>query len=176
MKKYLKLISYVFAALILINSCGAFKPKYVDSRKVPANAVDRAKQNVEQGKGISLNKAIRGARSGGPNYQFSTSNPMWRASLEVLDFLPLSTVDYSGGIIITDWYNDNASEDAIKITIRFLSNEIRSDSLKIIVHKRNCNKLQNCKVTQIKSKIQQELHASILKGAAVLKNTNTKKN
>ncbi len=31
---------------------------------------------------------------------------LWRASLEILDFIPLTTVDYSGGIIITDWYND----------------------------------------------------------------------
>ena len=49
---------------------------------------------------------------------------MWRASLETLDFLPLTTVDYSGGIIITDWYFDNTgkSEESIKISIRFLSN------------------------------------------------------
>ena len=47
-------------------------------------------------------------------YEFSTSNPMWRASLEVLDFIPLSTVDYSGGMIITDWY----SEDSILMMSR----------------------------------------------------------
>jgi hypothetical protein len=77
-----------------------------------------------------------------PDYRMNlaTSNPMWRASLEILDFLPLTTVDYSGGIIITDWYSDNGNNDSIKITVRFLSNEIRSDNLKIIVHKKNCDK------------------------------------
>ena len=71
---------------------------------------------------------------------------MWRASLEILDFLPLSTVDYSGGIIITDWYSEESSDNSIKITVRFLDNEIRADSLKIIVHKKNCSSEQNCKI------------------------------
>ena len=71
---------------------------------------------------------------------------MWRASLETLDFLPLTTVDYSGGMIITDWYSDGNKKESIKITLRFLSNEIRSDSLKIIVHKKICNNDLNCKV------------------------------
>ena len=64
---------------------------------------------------------------------------MWRASLEIIDFIPLTTVDYSGGIIITDWYSDNQNfNESIKITLRFLSNEIRSDSIKIIVHNKKC--------------------------------------
>ena len=105
----------------------------------------------------------------GGNYEFSTSNPMWRASLEVLDFLPLSNVDYSGGVIITDWYNDaNSVNDSVKITIRFLSNEIKTNSLKIIVHKKSCDNKQNCSVKQIQSKIEEELVASILRNASLL--------
>ena len=94
------------------------------------------------------------ARCGGSTtYEFSTSNPMWRASLEILDFLPMTTVDYSGGIIITDWYSDisSSNEDSIKITVRFLSNDIRSDSLKIIVHKKKCIPQQPC-VVEVLSK------------------------
>ena len=83
---------------------------------------------------------MRKAGGGGTNYQFASSNPLWRATLEILDFLPLANVDYSGGIITTDWYNEGtASDESIKITIRFLTNEIRSDGLKIIVHKKRCN-------------------------------------
>ncbi len=175
MTKFLKSTSYAFAILILLNSCGAFKPKYVDSRKTPANAAERAKQNVETGKGISLNKALKGRGRGG-SYEFSTSNVMWRASLELLDFIPLTTVDYSGGIIITDWYNDKSSKDSIKITIRFLSNEIRADSLKIIVHKKACSGNQNCTVSVVKSKIEEELLVSILRSASTLEqNVNKKK-
>ena len=64
--------------------------------------------------------------------------------LEILDFLPMTTVDYSGGVIISDWYTENNDDGSIKISISFLSNEVRSDSLKIIVHKRVCSSNQNC--------------------------------
>ena len=93
---------------------------------------------------------------------------MWRATLETLDFLPLTTVDYSGGILITDWYSDNAKDQFLKITIRFLSNEIRSDSLKIIVHEKNCTENENCKVNILESKIKNELASVIIKRAAQL--------
>ena len=103
------------------------------------------------------------------NYQFSTSNPLWRASLELIDFIPLSTVDYSGGIIITDWYSDSSSSnESIKITIRFLSNEIQSNSIKIIVHNKKCKTIENCNINEIDSKIKQELRNSILTKAARL--------
>ena len=97
---------------------------------------ERARQNIEQGKGVSINKLL--ARRGNTNFQFSSSNPMWRASLETLDFMPMTTVDYAGGMIISDWYSDNSgsSNESLKITVRFLSNEVRSDSIKIIVHKK----------------------------------------
>ena len=96
-------------------------------------------KNLEEGRGITLMGGLKGG-DGKTNYQFASSNPMWRATLEILDFLPLANVDYSGGIITTDWYNEGTSADeSIKITVRFLTNEIRSDGLKIIVHKKKCN-------------------------------------
>ena len=107
--------------------------KPVDLRKEPLDPDERARRNIEQGRGIGLGNI---GRSGKTTYEFSTSNPMWRASLEVLDFIPLTTVDYSGGMIITDWYSDNSKNKALKISVRFLSNEIRSDSLKIMIHKK----------------------------------------
>ena len=101
---------------------------------------------------------------------------MWRASLEILDFLPLSTVDYSGGMIITDWYSESNSDESIKITIRFLSNEIRPDNLKIIVHKKRCASATNCTVSQLgNNEISNELLSSIIKTAAVLEKEDKKK-
>ena len=111
----------VFTVIILFfSSCKALKPEKVDTREVSTNAQERARKNVNEGQGISL-KDIVGGR--GTNFEFSTSNPMWRASLEILDFLPLSTVDYSGGMIITDWYSEDNANEAIKITVRFLANQ-----------------------------------------------------
>ena len=107
-------------------------------------------------------------KGGGTNYQFASSNPMWRATLEILDFLPLSNVDYSGGIISTDWYNEGTSSDeSIKITIRFLTNEVRSDGLKIIIHKKKCNLQQNCTVKKITSALENELQIAILRKAVI---------
>ena len=151
-----------FILIFFTSSCGIYKP--VDTRKVPVNADERAKQNVREGKGITLS-GLRGGKA--TRYEFSTSNPMWRASLETLDFLPFSTVDYSGGIIITDWYNDTSSDnDSIKLTLRFLSNEIASDSIKVIVHKKSC-KQNNCKVNKIDSQISDEVIKTILYKAAI---------
>ena len=150
----------------LTNSCGIYKPS--DARKVPPNSKERVKKNLEEGKGISFEQFRKGSGSGGTSYQFASSNPMWRATLEILDFLPLANVDYSGGIITTDWYNEGtASDESIKITIRFLTNEVRSDGLKVIVHKKRCNTQQKCVVKKISSALENELMVAILKKAII---------
>ena len=142
----IKLISVTFflSLFLTISNCGGYSK--VNTRETPVNSQERARKNVQEGRGASLGGLMKG-RSGSTNYEFSSSNPMWRASLEILDFLPLTTVDYSGGMIISDWYTDssNKQNDSIKITIRFLTNEVRSDSLKIIVHKKTCATSLNCK-------------------------------
>ena len=105
---------------------------------------------------------------GGTNFQFASANPMWRATLEILDFLPLANVDYSGGIITTDWYNEGTtSDESIKITVRFLTNEIRSDGIRIIVHKKRCNIQNKCTVKKISSALEHELQVAILKKAVL---------
>ena len=160
-------------ALIMLTSCQALKPTKVDTREVPIQGSERSKKNIEEGSGISLKNMI-GKR--GTNFEFSSSNPMWRASLEVLDFLPLSTVDYSGGMIVSDWYTGESSNESIKISIRFLSNEIRSDSLKIIVHKKKCSENQACQISLLNnSKISQELRGTILAKAAQLEKESKEK-
>ncbi len=167
-----RILIFSIIGLFLL-SCNALKPEKVDTRDTPINAQERARKNIEEGKGTSLKDII--GRRGGTNYEFTTSNPMWRASLEILDFLPLSTVDYSGGMIITDWYSENNSNDSIKITVRFLDNEIRSDSLKIIVHKKDCSSNNNCKVTLLNnSTIASEILTTIVKKAAEIENSSKK--
>ena len=155
---------------LLFSSCGIYRK--VDTRQIPVNSQDRAKKNVEEGRGASLGNIISGSRN--TNYEFSTSNPMWRASLETLDFLPLSVVDYSGGVIVTDWYGDNQKEN-LKITLRFLSNEVRADSIKIVVHQRICLDSTNCNISTFNSKIKDELLVAIIKKAALLEKELKKK-
>ena len=162
-----KTLVYSILFLFLSSCGGAFKPKKVDTRKVPIKAEDRARKNINEGRSASLKDLVGGAR-GSTNYEFSTSNPMWRASLEILDFLPLSTVDYSGGLIISDWYSDGSTNESIKITVRFLGNQVSSENIKIAVHKKVCNN-NNCKVNMLnKSKISDELKITIIRKAALL--------
>lgn len=167
----------VFSIIFLFSSCAVpefAKPSKV-SRDTPMNAKERARKNIEEGRGANLKNLIGGSNS--TNYEFSTSNPMWRASLEIIDFMPLTTVDYSGGIIITDWYSDGQNYDeSIKITVRFLSNEIRSDSIKIIVHNKKCKTNQSCTVNEVESDLEMELRQSILRKASLLQKESKEKN
>ena len=167
MRNFFRIIVYFFLFSLLV-SCGKGFFKKVDTRKVPISGPERAKQNIKEGRGVGLGKMI-GRGQGSTNYEFSTSNPMWRATLDILDFLPLSTVDYSGGIIISDWYTDETNKNqALKITVRFMSNTVQSNSLKVTIHRKKCSVNQSCKVELFKSRIQEELIASILKEAAIL--------
>ena len=170
--KYAKFLAIL--SILFLTSCGIYKS--VDQRTMPDTAKAKARKNIEEGKGMNVGKML-GRGGGKTTYEFSTSNPMWRASLETLDFLPLTTVDYSGGIIITDWYTDaSSSTDAIKISIRFLANDIRSESLKVTVHKKTCLNNQNCKVSLLTdSKIKEKLHSTIIRKAAVLEKESKKK-
>tara|TARA_B100002019_G_scaffold269912_1_gene263098 strand:- start:87 stop:602 length:516 start_codon:yes stop_codon:yes gene_type:complete len=161
-----------FCLFIIFALLGCAKEAMDPNR--PITAEDKRKKNIEEGRGVSLGGILKGAT--GTNFEFSTSNPMWRASLETLDFLPLNTVDYSGGIIITDWYSDTGNKDSIKLTVRFLSNEITSESLKIIVHKKTCKNDLSCKtVISNNSLIENELRSTILRKAALLQKSDKDK-
>jgi len=166
------ILHILFLLLFLLTSCGMYKPS--DARTVSPNVDERVKQSIQEGRGFRFGS---GAGKGGTNFEFASSNELWRASLEILDFLPLSNVDYSGGIIITEWYSEGTSNDeAIKITVRFLSNEIRADGLSVIIHKRICNKFQQCTVAKIKSSLEEEVKLAILKTATLLEKGKYEKN
>ena len=151
------------------------KSEHLNHQIVDVTNFEIVKKNLEEGRGFSIAKEM--SKDRGTSYQFASSNPMWRATLDILDFLPLANVDYSGGIITTDWYNEGTSSDeSIKITVRFLTNEVRADGLKIIVHKKKCSSPQNCKtVLQENSKIISELRNSILLQASTFEKEKKKK-
>ena len=170
--KFLKVSIFVLIIPIILSSCkgadGKFKIPGGDARKNPADPAKRVEQNLKDGKGFQLNEVL-GGRKGGV-FDFASSNELWRASLDVIDFMPLSSVNYSGGIIITDWYStDQNLNESIKISIRFLTNEIRTDSLDIKVFNKKCNNTLNCKITESDGVISKELKRKILKTATLYK-------
>tara|TARA_B100001093_G_scaffold81825_1_gene73225 strand:- start:11 stop:571 length:561 start_codon:yes stop_codon:yes gene_type:complete len=160
MKKILLLLM-----IFLVASCGLYRK--TDLREVPVNVDDRAAKNIAEGKGFRFGDAIN---RGSGNFVFASSNEMWRASISLLDFAPFSNVDYSGGIIITDWFADESTKNEyLKITVRFLSNEIRADGLNVLIYRKTCNEINVCSVSKIKSTLSQEIKLAILKEAAILK-------
>ena len=169
----LKKLLFSFLILTLLSECGIYRK--TDSRKVPYNVNDRVQKNLEEGRRIKFGKGSRG----GGSFEFASSNEMWRAAIEILDFIPLNNADYGGGIIITDWYSEGSDDtDSLKIMIRFLSNEVRADGLKVTVYKKNCklnSGVQNCSTQVDKSEIGQELKLAILKKAAIYKSETQKK-
>ena len=175
--KIISFISYSIFIPILISfflvSCGPLSPKKVDLRKIPGDPKLKREKNIREGRGFRAMGLLEKNKGGGGNFQFASSNEMWRASLELLEFTPLSNVDYAGGIIITDWFSENSEQDPIKITIRFLSTEIRADGLKVIIYKKICKKndKNNCKTIQDNTTLGQEIKLAILKKAATIEDS-----
>ena len=159
--------------IFLLSSCGPLKPSPSDARKVSPNVNERVRQNIEEGRGFRL---MGGNKKGG-TFDFASSNELWRASLDTIDFMPLISANYSGGIIITDWYTDGKTiGESVKISIRFLTNEIRSDALDVKVFIKKCKTIENCLVSETKGVIVTELKKKILYQASIYKKENDKKN
>ena len=169
---FIKKIGFLLSILFFLNSCGGKLPG-ADAKKFPPEPDKRVQKNLEEGRGFRLSTLNK---KGGGTFDFASSNELWRASLDSIDFMPLASANYSGGIIITDWYSEGNSNEAIKITIRFLSNEIRTDSLLIKIYYRKCEINFNCKVTEKKGNLNKELLKKILKMAAVYEKQNKDKN
>ena len=160
-----------------LNSCakdGFFKAG--DARKISPDPRERVKKNLEEGKGFRINDAIKGGR-GATNFEFASSNELWRASLDVLDFMPLTSANYSGGIIITDWYSEQGNADeSIKITIRFLSNEIRSDAINVDIFYKKCFATNDCKINKQDGQLKKEITKQILAKAVIYQKQSKDKN
>ena len=159
------LIFFAIIVLFTQSGCNAIKPKKVSAKDFPPNPRERVKKNIEEGKGFR----VFGGDNRGTSYEFASSNPLWRATLETLDFMPLASANYSGGIVITDWYSENNSpNESVKISVRFLTNEIRSDALDIDLYIKKCSQnLTGCSVSKSNGDLVADLNLSILKKATM---------
>jgi len=173
-KKY---FIYLILLLLTFSGCSNNIFRRADVKDTPINVNERVKKNVQEGRGIRFGK---GSFSGG-TFDFASSNELWRASMDVLDFVPFSNASYSGGILITEWFDGNSNDKNekrdLKITVRFLTNEIRSDALDISIHERKCQSNgTSCNVNKIKSELEPQISLAILKRAAILEKNKFSKN
>ena len=163
----------ILISFIYMTSCSGGKIPGADARKISPNPKDRVQKNLEEGRGFRL---LGNNKKNSGEFDFASSNELWRASLDTLEFMPLALANYSGGIIVTDWYSDGGNNESVKISIRFLSNEIRSDALAIKVFYKNCSIDQSCKITDRSSALSIDLTKKILGKAAVYEKENQSKN
>jgi hypothetical protein len=163
MPKFIK----IFLIFLVLTSC-AEKDKVTGEKiLIEPDAKKRAQIEAEKSGGIfgNLGKSNKNAE-----IEFKNSNVLWRATLKSLDFLPLMNADYAGGVIIYDWYSDNInSKEQIKITVKFLSNELRSDSIEITSHKKICDENNKCSVSILKNGLSNEIKDKILSSARSIK-------
>ena len=158
----------IFFSLIILltqSACNALKPRKVSAKDFPPDPRERVKKNIEEGKGFRLFDG----KGSGTTYDFASSNPLWQATLDTLDFMPLVSANYSGGIVITDWYSENDTpNESVKISVRFLTNEIRSDALDIDVFLKKCSQnLTNCSISKNNNDLVADLNLNILKKASI---------
>ena len=162
-----KILIYLIAFILPLSGCGSNIFKRADVEDVHVNVNERVKKNIEEGRGIRFGKG----KGQGGTFDFASSNELWRASIEVLDFVTFNNASYSGGILITEWFDGNSTEQNnrnLKITVRFLTNEIRSDAIDVDIFIKQCSQnLTNCSVNKQNDDLVAELSLSILKKAAI---------
>ena len=170
-----KLLKSILLIILFLNlvSCNGKLPGG-DARENPPDPQARVKKNIEEGRGFRLMDKV--SKGGFGNFEFASSNELWRATLDTIDFMPLALANYSGGIIVTDWYSEGGGQnESIKISVRFLTNEVRSDALDIKVFYKKCTSIENCKIYQQDGVLVAELTKKILSKAAVYKKEAKKK-
>ena len=170
--KYMILLPFLIFFFI---GCAKVDPVTGEKILIEPNVDKRAAEYRDKKGGLfgDLNKIGKGGAS---SFEFASSNVLWRATLKSLDFLPLLNADYSGGVIIYDWYSQtNNPKEQIKITVQFLNNEIRSDSVKITAHKKICETMERCSNSTLDPNFASSIKDSIIASARILKIEEAKK-
>jgi hypothetical protein len=161
---------------LFLLGCAKYDPTTGEKILIEPNPDKKAREFADKGGGIfgDINKVGKG--SGGGSFEFASSNVLWRATLKSLDFLPMLNADYSGGIIIYDWYSQtNNPKEQIKISVQFLNNELRSDSIKITAHKKICETAERCSNSALDQNFANSIKDSIINSARILKIEEAKK-
>jgi hypothetical protein len=169
-----KIYLSIFLFLSILG-CSKIDPIIGEMERIEPNPDKKAREFADKGGGIfgDINKV---GKSSGRSFEFASSNILWRATLKSLDFLPLLNADYSGGIIIYDWYSQaNNPKEQIKISVQFLNNELRSDSIKITAHKKICETIERCSNSTLDQNFSNSIKESIIASARTLKIEEVKK-
>ena len=168
----------ICTSLLILQSCSSIntETKRTDVNDIiymPDQQIERelAESRAKGGGSIFNNIFGNSNKKASLQTQMSVNTYLWQASLEILSStMPLSSVDSSSGIIITDWYNlKSNSNERVKISVLIDSIELRADGVKVSIFKqiKNANTWNSSKVSP---NIIQNLERKIIKKAGLLAN------
>ncbi|HEY0265233.1 MAG TPA: DUF3576 domain-containing protein [Rhizomicrobium sp.] len=81
-----------------------------------------------------------GIVSGSSRMTLGVNSYLWHASLDTLSFLPLTSADPFGGVIISEWYvAPNSPDERLKVTVYIMDRTLRADGLKVVVFRQTRN-------------------------------------
>jgi hypothetical protein len=172
-----KLRFYLVFLFVLSVSCSkSVNDEDIFKEKTWNPSVMGRAEEARSGSGGFFNSDRKTEGKTGGVVEFASSNVLWRATIKSLDFLPLLSADYSGGVIIYDWYSQtNNPKEQIKISVQFLNNELRSDSIKITAHKKICEASERCSNSTLDQNFANSIKDSIMTSARTLKIEEAKK-
>ena len=171
--QYSKILG-LFLMIAFLMNCAKVDPVTGEKVIIEPDTRKKAREFADKEGGIFGDLGRSGNKS--TTFEFGTSNVLWRATLKSLDFLPLLNADYSGGVIIYDWYSQNNNpKEQIKISVQFLNNELRSDSVKIIAHKKICDSSDRCSNSTLDQNFANSVKENIIASARALKIEEAKK-
>jgi len=155
---------------LILNNCSSKKDEDSRGKVFEPNADVRAREYADKN---PIN--IFGKDTKQTTFDFASSNPLWRATLKTLDFLPLMSTDYSGGVINYDWYSEQGfSNEEIKVSVRFLGTDLRSESIQVISFKRKCNQA-GCQTIKLGDNFSKEIKDNIINTARLYRIEEEKK-
>jgi len=163
----------LFLLFLITSNCAKIDPVTGEKILIEPNTKIKAENAAKNGNGIF---GEIGGKKSATVFDFATSNILWRATLKSLEFMPLINADYSGGVIVYDWYGENLnSNEQVKVSVRFMNNEVRSDSIEVLIHKKVCDTNNKCNTTKMDRNFTSEIKDKILVSARLMKIEESKK-
>lgn len=96
---------------------------------------------------------------------------LWRATLDTISFLPVTSADPFGGVIITDWYAPQETpNERFKLNVYVLGRALRADGVKVSVFRQVFDASGNWRDSQVEADAARKIEDSILTRARQLRN------
>ena len=161
------------ASVLAVASCVLIAGCSILPKREASGSRERVFASQESGGGFPF---FGRKRSSGADTEagIGVNSYLWRASLDTLSFMPLSSADPWGGIIITDWYtNPEKPDERFKATVYILDTRLRADALNVAVFKQVSNGAGGWVDSAVTAQTETDIENSILTRARQLRLANT---